>query len=69
VLKHQCQRSNGGLYYFSYDEFALTLTTLLESADLRHKLGQQGRQFTAQHYTWDVILNKYQALLTTIINP
>ena len=45
VLKQQCQRSNGGLYYHSYDEFAMILTTLLQSAKLRDKLGQQGRGF------------------------
>jgi glycosyltransferase involved in cell wall biosynthesis len=69
VLKQQCQRSNGGLYYFTYDEFAMTLKTLLETAELRHKLGQQGHLFVAQYYTWDIILDKYSAILTNIINP
>ncbi len=69
VLKQQCQRSNGGLYYHSYDEFAMILNTLLESAELRHKLGRQGHAFTAQNYTWDIILHKYKTILSQIIDP
>ena len=69
VLKEQCQRSNGGLYYHSYDEFAAILNTLLGSPDLRQKLGQQGRAFTLQNYTWEVILAKYKTILKKMINP
>ncbi len=63
VLRQQCRASQGGLYYHSYDEFALTLTRLLQDAQLRHKLGQQGKRFVNRQYRWEIILAKYRAIL------
>lgn len=62
VLKYQCRKSNGGLYYTSYDEFASGLSRLLNSPQIRQQLGEQGYQFTTQHYRWSIIISKYQAL-------
>ncbi len=66
VLKHQCRQSNGGLYYTSYDEFEYGLSQLLNSPPLREQLGRQGHQFTSQHYSWDIVIAKYQALFEEI---
>jgi glycosyltransferase involved in cell wall biosynthesis len=66
VLKFQSRRSNGGLYYYGYDEFAAALKKLLDDAELRAQLGRQGRAFVARHYSWDVIMAKYRALLETV---
>lgn len=67
VLKYQCRRSNGGLYYHTYDEFEIALQRLLESADLRRQLGRQGHQYVAAHYGWNVITAKYHGLFTSIL--
>lgn len=66
VLKHQTQRSNGGLYYFTYDGFDLALSTLLDDSALRQQLGSQGRTFATSRYHWDIVVAKYQAVLETI---
>lgn len=66
VLKYQSRQSNGGLYYHTYDEFALTLHTLLGSEELRVQLGRQGREFALAHYSWDVIMNKYRAVFEAL---
>jgi glycosyltransferase involved in cell wall biosynthesis len=66
VLKEQCRRSNGGLSYVSYAEFAACLTLLLASPWLRDRLGENGRRFVHHTYHWDVILAKYRALLATL---
>ncbi len=66
VLRHQCQQSNGGLYYNNNTEFISALQTLLASPNLRQQLGQQGCAFTESRYHWDVILHKYQQILQTI---
>jgi len=66
VVKQQCQKSNGGLYYFTYDDFAMALSTLLDHAPLRHKLGSQGRKFAAGRYDWEIIMAKYQAMFETL---
>jgi glycosyltransferase involved in cell wall biosynthesis len=67
VLKSQTRRSNGGLYYYSYDEFAGGLQRLLDDAALRAQLGRQGRAFVAANYSWEVIMAKYRAILETLI--
>lgn len=66
VLKHQCRQSNGGLYYHTYDEFALTLQTLLENPTLRDEMGRQGAKFTGSMYDWEIIIAKYQAIFETL---
>lgn len=66
VLKFQSRRSNGGLYYYTYDEFATAMKMLLDDADLRANLGRQGRAFVASTYSWDVVMAKYRALLETL---
>ena len=63
VLKGQCKRSNAGLYYGSYFEFEEALRLLLHTPKLRDAIGKNGREFFQQHYTWDVIENKYLSIL------
>ena len=63
VLKGQCIRSNGGLYYENYEEFAETLHALETSRLLREGLGRNGRLFFARHYAWPVIERKYLDML------
>jgi glycosyltransferase involved in cell wall biosynthesis len=59
VLKGQCIRSNAGLYYESYEEFAETLFSLEPRGPLHARLGRNGREFFASHYAWPVIEKKY----------
>jgi glycosyltransferase involved in cell wall biosynthesis len=63
VLKGQCQRSNGGLYYETYPEFREALSLLLSSPRLRRVLGENGRRYFEANYAWEVIENKYLGLL------
>jgi glycosyltransferase involved in cell wall biosynthesis len=66
VLKHQCRQSNGGLYYHTYDEFALTLSTMLDHPSLRASMGRQGERFVQSKYDWSIIMAKYQAVFDTL---
>jgi glycosyltransferase involved in cell wall biosynthesis len=63
VLRGQCQRSQAGLYYMSYDEFAEALALLERDHGLRATLGRNGRRYYDAHYAWDVIERKYLDLL------
>ncbi len=63
VLAGQCARSNAGLYYDSYEEFAETLHTILSQSALRRALGANGRTYFNTHYTWPVIERKYLTML------
>ena len=66
VLRGQCLRSNGGLFYDSYSEFREGLRLLLSSDRLRAALGENGRAYYNAHYTWDIVENKYLAILKTL---
>ena len=59
VLKGQCIRSGAGLYYERYEEFAETLYSLESNGPLHARLGRNGRDYFARHYTWPVIERKY----------
>lgn len=59
VLRGQCTRSNAGLYYETYDEFAETLYSLESNGPLNAVLGRNGREYFKRHYTWPVIERKY----------
>jgi glycosyltransferase involved in cell wall biosynthesis len=62
VLKGQCIRSNGGLYYDSYAEFAEALGAIEHNRWLSTVLGRNGRQFYRDNYDWPVIERKYMQM-------
>jgi glycosyltransferase involved in cell wall biosynthesis len=63
VLKGQCIRSNGGLYYENFEEFVETLRAVDASAALATTLGRNGRDYFARHYAWPIIERKYLDML------
>ena len=63
VLKGQCMRSNAGLYYESFEEFAEALYSLESNGPLHSRLGQNGRDYFRRHYAWSVIERKYLDML------
>ena len=65
VLRGQCKRSNGGLWYDNYAEFQETLSLLLQEAGLRERLGGSGRSFVQRCYAWTAIEKQY----LNLVNP
>ena len=63
VLAGQCLRSNAGLFYTSYAEFAECLGLIQDDRALASALGRNGREFYRRHYAWTVIEQKYLAML------
>ncbi len=63
VLRGQCRRSGGGLYYTNYDEFRGILETLEGDAPLRARMGRAGHAYFEKNYAWPVILEKYLRLI------
>jgi glycosyltransferase involved in cell wall biosynthesis len=59
VLRGQTVRSNGGLYYENFEEFAEALYALEAAGPLGGVLGRNGREFFRRHYAWPVIERKY----------
>ena len=66
VLQGQCIRSNAGLYYGNYPEFAETLRAIDTTPSLQAALGRNGRAFFERHYAWPVIEKKYVDMLNQL---
>jgi glycosyltransferase involved in cell wall biosynthesis len=67
VLRGQVIRSNGGLYYESFEEFAEALYALEAAGPLGAVLGRNGREFFKRHYTWPVIERKYLDMFDRLV--
>jgi glycosyltransferase involved in cell wall biosynthesis len=63
VLRENCVRSNGGLCYYDYAEFATNLHRLLDEPNLGHHLGGQGAVYVARRYNWSDIERQYLRIL------
>ena len=57
------------MYYTTYEEFAAMLTYLQEHPEYKRQLGQNGRRFVVEHYSWDTILAIYRAMLELVLTP
>ena len=59
VLRGQCLRSNAGLFYDSYEEFAEALGWFARRPGPARALGANGLEYYRRHYAWPVIERKY----------
>ena len=66
VLRGQCKRSNGGLWYNNYAEFQETLSLLLQEAGLRERLGASGRAFVQRCYDWAAVEAQYLNVVNSV---
>ena len=58
VLKWQCQRSGGGLWFQYYPEFESLLDRLIEDSELNQALGQAGNRYVRSTYNREAIAEK-----------
>jgi glycosyltransferase involved in cell wall biosynthesis len=63
VLKGQCLRSSGGLYYRNYREFERCMDYMLQNASALEELGRRGNAYVVANYHWDIIGKKYIKIL------
>ncbi len=63
VLKWQCERSGGGLWFRHYPEFEEELLLLLADADLRRRMGEAGRDYVRRVYSWESVEKRLFAAL------
>ena len=66
VLVDHCLRSNAGLFYADRDEFVECLKLLVAGHRLRATMGRNGRQYVRRNYRWDVVLSKFERMITRI---
>ena len=66
VTRTHCQRANGGLYFQNYDEFAATVTYLMDNPAVARQMGKNGRQYVLDNYQWPTIVEKYRRIIDQI---
>jgi glycosyltransferase involved in cell wall biosynthesis len=64
VLVGQCRRSQGGIWYDSYEEFEVALD--LFDRELRERLGRQGQEHVRDTYNWDDTVLAYRDILDAV---
>lgn len=63
VLKGQCLRSNGGLFYDNWDEFAEGLSWFARRPEPARALGRNGCAYFQSNYAWPVVEKRYLDLI------
>ena len=63
VLSGHALRSNAAIPYDSFAEFECALEMLRDDPTLADAMGAAGRAYVEREYTWDVVLDRYEALL------
>jgi glycosyltransferase involved in cell wall biosynthesis len=66
VLKGQAVRSNGALWYRSFDEFDVGLRRLLANAGLAREMGENGRAYVDREYRWPRVMEKLETFLASL---
>ena len=66
VLVGQCRRSNGGLWYSNYQEWA-EIFACLQAGRVSNVLGRQGWRFVREHYSWPSIERAYLESVEAIV--
>jgi glycosyltransferase involved in cell wall biosynthesis len=59
VLREQCRKSNGGLWYNNYEEFEACLRLMLTKKDLSERMGIHGKDYVEKNYSWGEIERRY----------
>ncbi|MGQ9661449.1 MAG: glycosyltransferase family 4 protein [Kiritimatiellia bacterium] len=63
VLRFQCERSRGGLWFRMYPEFEEELLLLLQDERLRRSMAAAGRDYVLREYSWSAVESRFFAAL------
>lgn len=58
VLRDQCRRSGGGLWFNYYPEFEECLLRLMDDTTLRTSMAESGRNFVLSEYSWPAVSSR-----------
>lgn len=68
VTKSFAIDTNGGLYFQDYFEFEGAVNYLIHHPEQAKQMGQNGRRYVLDHFSWDVIVKNYMDFLRKIAN-
>ena len=63
VLRGQALRSDGALFYRTYDEFGHAVEMLLRNPDVSRHLGENGLAYVEREYRWPAVMKKLETVL------
>lgn len=63
VLQMHCERSQGGLYYWSLSSFVNGMNYLIDHIKQRDKLGQNGKSYVLTNYNSQIVKSKLKNLI------
>jgi glycosyltransferase involved in cell wall biosynthesis len=66
VTHEHCLKSNGGLYFTNYEEFAATVDYLLDHPQTARKMGKNGRAYVLANFQWPQVVERYKQLIATL---
>lgn len=66
VLRGQCARSRAGVLYRGFAEFEAGLELLLADEARRRRLGDAGRAYVAERFSWDAVTSGYEEFLASV---
>ena len=67
VLKGQARRSDGGLYYENYMDFAECLKWFANNPETASILGEQGFEYVEREYRWPAVMKRLKKTLETAL--
>ena len=66
VLLGHAHRSGAALPYTGFVEFETAVDALVDAPELADSLGRAGRRYVEREYDWDVVLDRYERVLTRV---
>lgn len=67
VLLGQAMRSAGAIPFGGFEEFEVAVEWLEARDGLRTALGQAGRRYVEERYSWSVVMDRYEAFLQQVL--
>lgn len=66
VLRDHCTLGQCGLWFRTADEFCGCVRYLLENPAVYEAMRRNGREYVAEHYTWEAIIGKLRGLIEVV---
>lgn len=63
VTRGHVKRSKGGLWFYSYEEFAGAIAWFRAHPGLASRMGQNGRQYVLRNYSWETVIARFERLV------
>ncbi|MBP8000417.1 MAG: glycosyltransferase family 4 protein [Chloroflexi bacterium] len=60
VTRGHARRSEGGLWFRDYEEFAAALDWFNQHREEAQAMGLRGREYVLKHYTWPILVDQFE---------